>query len=469
MVVVICALLSGAAFYFSIGMGEIWWLAWLAPIPVLWLAFGDTKRWQVFVASWVAYALGVTNILPTYGGLLPLSVLVLSLTVPSFLFALSVIGARFVQRRLSPLAGVLAFAALWTAFDFLVSFNTGGGSVATPATAEVGMPMLIQSASLVGVWGITFLLGFVSAGLALSLRTRTAMPAILAVALFAANAIFGTVRMSEPPTGSTRVALIDTDTRESAVFSDSASDTYAIVDAYADQIRSLNGKGVELVVIPEKLAIAELAWQKDLKAKLAGAARAAHVTLVAGFDARDGARAYNVSWAFMPNGSGPMVYTKRRLVPGLEARYTIGDGARVMHNGTGLEICKDMDFQAMIRADMVATKPTLLAVPAWDFGGDRWDHARVAILRSVENGVPMARAARDGLLTLNDRYGRVVAEKPTGGDFVTLIGSLPLDEAGGDTLYDRIGDVFGWLCVVAGLGLIGGAWLMRRRQSASAT
>jgi apolipoprotein N-acyltransferase len=353
---------------------------------------------------------------------------------------------------LSPLAGVLAFAALWTAFDFLVSFNTGGGSVATPATAEVGMPMLIQSASLVGVWGITFLLGFVSAGLALSLRNRSAMPAILAVALFAANAIFGTVRMSEPPTRSTRVALIDTDTRESAVFSDSASDTYAIVDAYADQIRSLNGKGVELVVIPEKLAIAELAGQKDLKAKLA-----------------DAARAYNVSWAFMPNGFGPMVYTKRRLVPGLEARYTIGGGARVMNNGTGLEICKDMDFQAMIRADMVTMKPTLLAVPAWDFGGDRWGHARVAILRSVENGVPMARAARDGLLTLNDRYGRVVAEKPTGGDFVTLIGSLPLDEAGGDTLYDRIGDAFGWLCVVAGFELIGAAFLMRRRQSASAT
>lgn len=469
MVVVICTLLSGAAFFLSIGMGEVWWLAWLAPIPALWLAFGDTRLRQVLVASWAAYALGATNILQPYGGLLPLSVLVLSLTVPSFLFALAVIGARFVGRRVSPLSGVLAFALLWTAFDFLVSFNTGGGSVATPAIAEVGMPVLIQSASLVGVWGITFLLGFVSAGIALSLRTRTVMPAILAIALFAANAIFGAVRMSEPPTGSARVALIDTDTMQRAVFSDSASDTVATVNAYANQIRSLGGKGVELVVLPEKLAIAEVAWQRNLKAMLAGAARAAHVTLIAGFDARDGARSYNVSWAFMPDGAGPTIYTKRRLVPGLETRYTIGDGARVMENGTGLEICKDMDFQAMIRADTVATKPRLLAVPAWDFGGDRWSHARVAILRSVENGVPMARAARDGLLTLNDRYGRVVAEKPTGGDFVTLIGAMPLDGIGGETLYDRIGDAFGWFCVVAGFGLIGAAWLTRRRQSESAT
>ena len=464
MVAVICALLSGGAFFLSIGMGEIWWLAWLAPIPVLWLAFGESKLWQVLVAAWAAYALGATNILGPYGGILPLSVLVLSLTVPSFLFALAVIGARFVQRRVSPISSILAFAALWTAFDFLVSFNTGGGSVATPATAEVGMPMLIQSASLVGVWGITFLLGFVSAGFALSLRTRTALPAILAVSLFIANAVFGYVRMSEPPTGTKRVALIDTDTMQRAVFSDSASDTYATVDAYANAVRSLKGKGIDLVVLPEKLAIAERSWAPDLQAKLAAAARAVHVTLVAGFDSRDGARAYNVSWAFTSDGAEPVMYTKRRLVPGLEARYTLGGGPRVLSNGIGLEICKDMDFQAMIRRDMVATRPALLAVPAWDFGGDRWAHARVAILRSVENGVPMARTARDGLLTLNDRYGRLVAEKPTGGGFMTLIGILPLAEPGGDTLYDRIGDAFGWLCVAIGFGLLAVAELMRRRR-----
>ena len=467
MAVVVCALLSAAAFFFSIGMGEIWWLAWLAPIPVLWLAFGNSKLWQVFVAAWAAYALGASNILGPYAGLLPASVLILSLTVPSFLFALAVVGSRLVQRHLSPLAGVLTFAALWTAFDFLISFNTGGGSVATPATAEVGMPVLIQSASLFGVWSITFLLGFASAGLALSFRTGTAVPGILAVSLFVANAVYGYVRTSEPATGAKRVALIDTDTMQRAVFSDRADDSYQTVDAYAKAVVSLKGKDIDLVVLPEKLAIAEKSWEVDLRAKLGAAARAAHVTLVAGFDARDGARSYNVSWAFTPDGAGPTVYTKRRLVPGLETRYTIGDGPRVLADGTGLEICKDMDFQSMIRRDMVATKPVLLAVPAWDFGGDRWDHARVAILRSVENGVPMARAARDGLLTLNDRYGRLASITPTGGDFVTLIGTLPIDDKGGDTLYDRIGDAFGWLCVIVGFGLVSAAEILRRRRQTS--
>ncbi len=112
---------------------------------------------------------------------------------------------------------------------------------------------------------------------------------------------------------------------------------------------------------------------------------------------------------------------------------------RALANGTGLEICKDMDFQAMIRTDEVATQPQLMAVPAWDFDKDDWSHGRVAILRSVENGVPMARTARDGLLTLNDRYGRIVARegiRPAAISFTTLIGDLPLDGRGGNTLYD---------------------------------
>ena len=119
----------------------------------------------------------------------------------------------------------------------------------------------------------------------------------------------------------------------------------------------------------------------------------------------------------------------------------------------------------MIRRDTIATKPLLLAVPAWDFGKDGWSHGRIAILHAMENGVPMARAARDGLLTLTDRYGRIVAIAKTTDGFKTLIGDLPLSGRGGDTLYDRTGDVFPWLCIVIGLGLAGFS-LFRFRKTA---
>ena len=41
-------------------------------------------------------------------------------------------------------------------------------------------------------------------------------------------------------------------------------------------------------------------------------------------------------------------------------------------------------------------------------------------------------------------------------------GALPLDGRGGYTLYDRIGDLFGWLCVGLGIGILGLSYMRRR-------
>ena len=76
-------------------------------------------------------------------------------------------------------------------------------------------------------------------------------------------------------------------------------------------------------------------------------------------------------------------------------------------------------------------------------------------MRSVENGVPMARTASNGLLTLNDRYGRLLAMRKTGDAFATVVGDIPLDGRGGNTVYDRIGDAFGWGMAALSLLLLG--------------
>jgi apolipoprotein N-acyltransferase len=193
-------------------------------------------------------------------------------------------------------------------------------------------------------------------------------------------------------------------------------------------------------------------WRDAALAPLAEAATRANATVVAGFNTQfDGAQR-NVAWMLPPvNGAG--AYAKRRLVLGLETSvYTPGATAFSPINGIGLEICKDMDFADVIRADVARKHPNVLAVPAWDFGADRWSHARIAILRSIENGVPMARAAREGLLTLNDCYGRLVARALVKDGFAMVVAEIPLHGPSGQTLYARIGDLFGWLCLALGAG-----------------
>lgn len=465
MVSIGCVLLSAVGFYFSLGLGDQWWLAWLAPVPILWLAFGDTKGWQVFFASWAAMALGESSVLQAYSGLLPAPVLILSIGASALMFAASVTGARRVQRALGSVAAMFAFATLWTAFDFLASFNDGGGSVGTPAAAEVGMPVLVQTASLVGFLGITFILGIVPAGIAASLRTRDPRPVGIAVAILAVNAAYGYWRMSAPPSGLLHVAVIESDDAVGSFRREDRAATFKSIDAYVGAIETLRDAQVQLVVLPENISRVAPEWRTEVQLKLAGAADRARVTLVAGFNTELNGGQHNVAWAFTPGRAQPLTYEKRRLVPVLEsAVFTPGIAPKVLSSGIGLEICKDMDFQAMIRRDEVATRPVLLAVPAWDFGEDAWSHARVALLRSVENGVPMARSARNGLLTLNDRYGRLVARARTVGGFTVLIGDLPLDGRGGDTVYDRIGDGFGWCCLVSGFGLVAWAFVRTRRS-----
>jgi apolipoprotein N-acyltransferase len=466
MTAILCALLSAVGFYFSIALGDQWWLAWLAPVPVLWLAFGETKAWTAFLAAFVSSALGATNLLRAYAGIMPTFVLVLAIVGPASVFALAVIGARRVQRAFGSVPAMFAFACLWTMFDFLVSLDPAAGSVASPATSQVGAPMLIQTASLVGFLGITFLLGAVSAGLAASLRTREPAPAAIAVALFALNAGYGYWRMSAPPTGALHVALIESDDTVGKFNKEDRAATLKAIDAYAAEIEKLHDAHVQLIVLPENISRVAPAWRDEAEARLAAASVYTGATLVAGFNTNVDSAQRNVSWAFTPDLPTPVTYEKRRLVPVLEsAVFTPGPGPRVLANGTGLEICKDMDYPAMIRADTVATQPALLAVPAWDFDADDWGHARVAVLRSVENGVPMARSARRGLLTLNDRYGRLVARARTAGVFSTVIGDLPLDGRGGNTLYDRIGDLIGWVCLVLGVGLVGASFVRRRNTA----
>jgi apolipoprotein N-acyltransferase len=462
-----CAILTAAGCYFSFGLGNVWWLAWLAPVPVLWLVFGETRGWKAFLIAWSAFALGLTNLVRAYGNVFPGAILALDILVPSLLFALAAMGARRVDRTLGPVPAMFAFAALWAGYDLLVSFYPGLGSIVSPAGAEVAAPILIQSAALGGFAGVTFMLGTVAAGIALSLRTGNPAPVVIAAGLLAANAAYGYLRISHPPAEAMRVALIDSNTYgywdSHRSQTDIGQAALKVVDAYTAQIEKLGSGQVRLVVLPENVAQIAEPWREEARVRLATAADTTGATVVGGFNAfLDGARR-NISWIFEPGTATPVVYEKRHLVPAVESSvFAPGPGPRVLAGGVEPEICFDMDFPRTIRRDAVAMHPRLLAVSAseivthgdWSNLGaaaDDWFHARDAVLRSVENGVPMARSAGRGLLTLNDRYGRIVAETRTSGAFTTLLGDLPLDGPGGATLYDRIGDTFGWLCLGAGL------------------
>ena len=130
-----------------------------------------------------------------------------------------------------------------------------------------------------------------------------------------------------------------------------------------------------------------------------------------------------------------------------------------------MEICKDMDFPATIRTD-AASGARLVAVPAGDFGKDAWLHARMSILRGVENGFAIVRSAHRGFLSVIDAQGRIVTQRRAASSGMSeVVATVPLGP--GPTLYTRIGDTFAWIAAAATLVMIFLA--MRTKMSSEAT
>ncbi|PYL22193.1 MAG: hypothetical protein DMF37_12575, partial [Verrucomicrobia bacterium] len=166
------------------------------------------------------------------------------------------------------------------------------------------------------------------------------------------------------------------------------------------------------------------------------------------FGAFNSSRFYSADRKFEGN------YDKHHLVPGVEPEKP-GDKRVLLDQASGrwgLQICKDMDFPKLSRK-YAAEGATLLLVPAWDFNLDRWLHARMAVLRAVENGFALARSGRNGLLTLSDNRGRIVAEAATvPGRFVSITEKVNIGPE--KTFYTRAGDWFAWVCVAVFVSLV---------------
>jgi apolipoprotein N-acyltransferase len=111
-----------------------------------------------------------------------------------------------------------------------------------------------------------------------------------------------------------------------------------------------------------------------------------------------------------------------------------------------------MDFAPAIR-DYGRRGVQLMLVPAWDFSADARLHARMAVVRGVENGFAVVRAAANGMLTVSNAYGQIIAEKATTKDSAVIL-SANVGLRDGPTLYVLFGDVFGWLTVVGSVLLI---------------
>lgn len=462
MIALLCAVLGGAMFYLSQGIDNVWWLAWLAPLPLLWLTYGEAPKWQVFAASLAAFAAGQVYMVQTYGAPLIVTEAAMMLGMGA-LFAGTVLWSRRIWRALPSAAALLGFPALWTAAEYLVSLVSPHGSWGALAYSQVSFPAAIQIAALFGLYAVTFLLCLFANALALAARGKREAGAagVMACALCI---VYGVAQLAAPPTGAVKVAALADEGKAyiQAYRKGDAAAGLAVTREYADAIRAEAAKGTHVFVTPEGGVLASPDVRARTLAPLVDAARDTRSLIVAGALSRKPDR--NIALAFGPDGQ-VREYDKRHPLMPLEARFTPGKARGLLGRGRAMAICKDMDFPRMLRGDALAAGGQrgirLMMVPASDFMKDDWIHARMAIMRGVENGFAMVRSAFNGLETISDAQGRVIASARI--DHAGLIVTAATVEPGsGTTLYVIIGDAFAWLCLVLSASLAFAGFRTRR-------
>jgi len=445
---------SSVAWFFGTGLHPVWWVTWLAPLSVL-LVAPRLSRWTAWSVAFAALTIGALNMWSYDRIVTPLWLTALILIGPSIIFAFIVsVHRSFVLRGLT-FRAAFSLPVFWCAFEYLAEFRSPHSTWGNLAYTQIDCLPLIQIASITGIWSISFVVLLFSSAIAALLApapaadgTKKRTVALTVASIFVFVFGYGFYRLATAPTSPrVTVALISTDHK----LSPQGPAAVALVRAYVAQIPALAAQGTKVVVFPEKIGRIQGDDLAQADAILEQAARDNHVTILVSFEHQPNlheARLYS------PDGRLEGTYEKHHMLPIFESHLLPGTARltfdRPSDGGTagkwGVEICKDMDFPLLAR-QYSDDGARLMLVPAWDFVADGWLHGRMAVLRGAESGFSIARSVKQGILTLSDSRGRILAQQVTGSPtFDILLGSLPLGS--GPTFYDRAGDWFAWMNLV---------------------
>lgn len=433
----------------------------------------------------------------TFGGLaIPVAVFaagVLVAYLSLFPAAMAVVTARLV-RAWGPVA-VLMAAPAWTAAELGRQELLDGFPWALLGYSQMPLLPIAQLASVTGVYGISALLALTSAAAALVVvdqRPRRWVVAGSVAALVVVIAVWGSVRLRNPVLTTAgapvRVAVLQGNIEQSDKWDPALRDV--ITDRYLAMTRQALAAEATFVLWPESST--PFLFEHDLVrgGAIRRLAREGRMTLLVGSDqvepvkavpAADppDARYYNAAFLVRPDGQVGAVYRKMHLVPFGEyvpfsrllffvgpiveavSSFTPGTVPVLLPVGDHLAstaICYEVIYGDLIRRFVNDGSELLTTITndAW-YGRSSaaYQHWQQSMMRSVENGRYLARAANTGISGFVDPYGRVV-EASTLFEQRLLIGDLRFLKE--PTVYARLGDLVAWLSLALVLAALLATW-----------
>lgn len=489
------ALLAGALSTLAMAPFNAWPVLFLTFPVAVWLIDGaGAGRWGgAPAAAWTGWWFGLGYFVvglywigkaflvdaETFAWLMPFAVLGL----PAYLALFTALGfalARLLWTR--DATRILALAISLTVSEWLRAhvltgfpWNTFGYALTEPLA-------LAQTASLIGLWGLTFVAVaiFASPAALIDGTSRGRKPWIAPVMAFAVLVVmggFGIARLSREPTrmvAKVRLRIMQPNLQQDVRFNYSAK--AAVMQKYltlSDRSSGPQSTGVRdatVLIWPESAFPFFLTREADAMAQIAALLPKGTVLITGSVRAPDLppgtriTRAYNSIYIIDHDGNVLSVYDKLHLVPfgeylpfqdwmemlGFQQLTKVQGGfipGTTRHSMPipGMPRVLPLICYEAIFPDTVAGRDDR---PGWivNLTNDGWfgistgpyQHLQQARLRAIEQGLPVVRAANTGISAVIDPLGRIVARLDLGIEGV-LDSALP--SANPPTIYARAGDV----------------------------
>jgi apolipoprotein N-acyltransferase len=433
----------------------------LAPVPWLAALALEPRRSRALLsgvlfglAFWCASIPWISYVVTNYGGQSPLMgavcVFLLALILsewPAFVaWAVVAVAPPGSWKRLA------VFPLLWMASEHARTIVYGGFPWNLSGWALARHPVWIQTASVWGVYGVGFLVAAVTALLAAAVVARRAWLVLAAALLVLVVGLFGAYRLGGPgmlKTPWAHVALVQPNLHEEdrRTPEGAAARYRAAIEMGHEAAR----EPLDLLVYPESTF--PMYWDRSgrLREDLTALAKECRCAILFNdlTEEDGGARVSNSARIVTPDGIVKDIYRKVHLVPFGEyvplpklfffarrisseiGEFTPAERPVVLRApnlSLGVGICYEILYPELARRQTADGADLLVTISndSW-YGkaGAQEQHFDGAILRSVENGRALVRAAITGVTGIVDSRGRVkgiLAAETVG----ILTGTVPL-------------------------------------------
>lgn len=444
------------------------WCAWFALVPVL-AAIWDAPARTVFrIGLSFGYATALLSLFWIVFLQIPPSVKTLMIAGLLLLFAYFGVysAAAFVISRTTswwflPLA--------WAGLEYVRGLGEIGFPWLTLGCTQARYPVLLQSASVIGVYGLSAWIVFVNVLLTRTIKQRSLPSLAAALLALVLPALWGAHRLSRPLIEDVPVGIVQPNIDPNLKFSRAIrEETFdrllALSYRCVTTSRSEYGRDPVMTVWPETATPLLLKVKSEHQLRVTAFVDSTGVPILTGTPLYDRAKReiYNGAVLVEPGVPITQEYKKIQLVPfgehvpydryiPLLRKIDLGEGDyapgrdlvvfRAGETRFACLICFESIFPGLARASVQRGARLLVNIT-----NDGWfgrisgpdQHNDMAILRAVENGIPLVRCANNGISMVVDPYGRVLNRT---GLFVEAALVTVIPRPLSRTLYTRLGDV----------------------------